>query len=276
MPTFYSVWRTLKKSRQMSARWIRFKFDEGRSSGRLLRFVVPCPLHLSGLDIRDKLLSQPRCWTLPCASADNPRVRGRNRTSENLRKAGSSQGKAFVPGHARSIPEKIKCAMRKINLVTFYAMRIFSACPTTPHYPTESANNSKTFAERFADVMKLLQTSRALKDGQSVNTKKLGIRRLQNSSNGKQTLHQYKLSQRGLPAIEAGGVDRQLRLTWAHVPLQPERVIDSKTHGSTPNRATWPKPFRRAGRSRRGGRELSLANAEQSGGEAVHNPKQPN
>jgi hypothetical protein len=56
-------------------------------------------------------------------AAANPRVSGSHgapKAGGNLR---GSQGKAFVPGHGRILPRKIKCAMRKIILATGYALR---------------------------------------------------------------------------------------------------------------------------------------------------------
>jgi hypothetical protein len=60
-----------------------------------------------------------------------------------------------------------------------------------------------------------------------------------------------EFSQRGPFVNKAYGEDHQPSgLIWAHVPLQPERVIESAMHGSSPNGATWPKPSRHSGSSR--------------------------
>jgi hypothetical protein len=50
---------------------------------------------------------------------------GSHRTSEDGGKACGSKCKAVVPGHGLILPPKKKNAMRKIILVTGYALRIF-------------------------------------------------------------------------------------------------------------------------------------------------------
>jgi len=74
----------------------------------LLGLVVP--LHCAG-DVSGKDRLQP----LSGAAADDPSVSGGHGASKAGGKSGSTQGKAFVPGHGRMIPGKEKCAMRKIK-----------------------------------------------------------------------------------------------------------------------------------------------------------------
>ena len=57
------------------------------------------------------------------AAADDPCVSRGYRASKAGSKLRGTQGKAFVPGHGRILPRKIKCAMRKIILATGYALR---------------------------------------------------------------------------------------------------------------------------------------------------------
>ena len=77
-------------------------------------------------DVGGKDQLQPRGW----AAADDPSVRGGYGASKAGGELRGSKGEAFVPSHGEIIPRKIKCAMRKINLATEYAMRILCACPT--------------------------------------------------------------------------------------------------------------------------------------------------
>ena len=67
-------------------------------------------LHLTG-DMGGKDGLQPRGW----ATANDPSVSGGYRASKAGGELRGSKGKAFVPVHARILPRKIKCAMRKIK-----------------------------------------------------------------------------------------------------------------------------------------------------------------
>jgi hypothetical protein len=67
-------------------------------------------LHLVG-DVGGKDRLQP----LSGAAADDPSVRGGYRASKASGELRSSKGKAFVPGHGKILPRKIKFAMRKIK-----------------------------------------------------------------------------------------------------------------------------------------------------------------
>ena len=78
--------------------------------------------HLLG-DVGGKDRLQPLSGTAPA----NPCVSGGHRASKASGELRGSQGKAIVPGHGEILPRKIKCAMRKINLVKGYAMRILCA-----------------------------------------------------------------------------------------------------------------------------------------------------
>jgi len=85
-------------------------------SGSVRLLVVP--LHLA----RD-VCGKDRLQPLSGAAADDPSVCGGYRASKAGGELRSSKGKAFVPCHGEIIAGKIKCAMRKINLATGYALR---------------------------------------------------------------------------------------------------------------------------------------------------------
>jgi hypothetical protein len=97
-------------------------------TGGWLRLLV-VPLHFA-CDVCRQDGLQP----LSGATANDPSVSGGYRASKAGGKLRGTQGKAFVPGHGEILPQKTKCAMRKINLAFIYALRILCACPTTtPH-----------------------------------------------------------------------------------------------------------------------------------------------
>ncbi len=82
------------------------------------RLVVPL---LGGDDARqiDGLLPVRR------AAAAYPGMSGGHWASKDGSESSSAKRKAIVPSHGRSIPGKIKYAIRKIELASIYALRIF-------------------------------------------------------------------------------------------------------------------------------------------------------
>lgn len=101
-------------------------------SGSVRCLVVP----LLGCDDDGKVNGLLPIWR---ATAANPRMGSSHRTSKDGGKSCSSKSKAVVPGHGRILPPKKKNAMRKIILVTGYAMRILRACPTPNTSPTKTS-----------------------------------------------------------------------------------------------------------------------------------------
>jgi hypothetical protein len=97
-------------------------------------------LHLVG-DVGGKDGLQP----LRRTTATNPRMGGGHRASKAGGELRGTQGKAFVPSHGEILPAKKKNAMRKIILITSYALRKVFACPTpnnTPPSKTTTAPNT--------------------------------------------------------------------------------------------------------------------------------------
>jgi hypothetical protein len=76
-----------------------------------------------------------------------------HRTSKVGGELRGSQGEAFVPGHGQILPLKKKCAMRKINLDTGYAMRMISGMTATLIHTIGSNNGGNLMTkERAAKV----------------------------------------------------------------------------------------------------------------------------
>ena len=102
----------------MRSRW---KAKEERSPCWLRLLVMP--LHFSR-DVR----RQDRLEPIRRPAPTNPRMGSGHGASKAGGKLRGSKGKAVVPCHARILPPKKKNAMRKIILVTGYALRIVTAC----------------------------------------------------------------------------------------------------------------------------------------------------
>ena len=75
------------------------------------------------LNLGGNVGGKDRLEPLARAAADEPSVSGGHRAPKASGESGSTQGKAFVPGHGRMLPRENKNAMRKIILAMFYAMR---------------------------------------------------------------------------------------------------------------------------------------------------------
>jgi hypothetical protein len=132
------------------------------------RFVVL--LDFAG-DVRRKDWLQPIGWATPA----NPAMRGSHGAIQNRGELRSSQGKAFVPGHGEILPPKKKCAMRKINLDTGYAMRMITGMQdivnTIRFHLTNNTNGNGFYAAvQFAESIWTPQTSfkyvQEIRDGQ--------------------------------------------------------------------------------------------------------------
>ena len=77
---------------------------------------------------------QDRLEPLSGSAAANPRMSSSHRTSEDGGKACGSKCKAVVPSHGGILPPKKKNAMRKIILVSGYAMRRITGMTTSEQY----------------------------------------------------------------------------------------------------------------------------------------------
>lgn len=80
---------------------------------------LPCCSLFGFLDCSE----QVRLLPVRGAASPDPAMRRSDRASKNLREASGAEFQGILPGHAPMLPEKKKCAMRKMILARLYALR---------------------------------------------------------------------------------------------------------------------------------------------------------